>query len=62
MPLLVAGSLFCGCGVEDTPRWVRTSGQHGTESGTSGDLELVCNEAVLSRGRGPDIHAVAYSL
>lgn len=27
-----------------------TSGQHGTEPGTSGNLELVCNEAVLSRG------------
>ena len=34
------------CDVEDTPRWVGTPGQHATESGTSGDLELVCNEAV----------------
>ena len=24
--------------------------------GTSGDLELLCNEAVLSRERGPGIH------
>ena len=33
-------------GVEDTPRWVGTSRLDGTERGTSGDLELVCNEAV----------------
>ena len=26
-------SLFCGYGAGDTPRWVGTSGQHGTESG-----------------------------
>ena len=43
--------------MEDTSRWLGISGQHGAEkSGTSGDLELVCNEAVLSRGRGPGIH------
>ena len=49
-----AGSLLCS--VEDTPRWVGASGLHGTEWGTSGDLELACNEAVRSRGRGPGIH------
>ena len=42
--------------MKDTPRWVGTSGQHGTESSTSGDLELMCYEAVLSRGRGPGVH------
>lgn len=52
MPL--AGSLLCGWGVEDTPRWVRTSGEQRTESGGGfGDLAFVCNEAVLSRERGP---------
>ena len=34
----------------------RAHRQHGTEGGTSGDLELVYNEAVQSRGRGPVIH------
>ena len=43
------------CGVEDTPRWVDISGHRGTESRTSGDLKLGCNEAVLSRGRIPGI-------
>lgn len=39
--------------------WVGTSGLHGTDRQTSGcDLELVCNEAVLSTGRGPDIHII----
>ena len=46
---------MCGCGVEGTPRWLGPSGQHGTESETSGDLEHVRNVAVLSRGRAPDI-------
>ena len=47
------GYRLSGCGVEDAPRWVGVSGFHGAESwGTSGDLELVCNEAMLSRGRG----------
>ena len=31
-------------------------GQHGRESGTPGDLELMWNEAVLYRGREPRIH------
>ena len=44
------------CGVENTPKWVGTAGQHGTESRTSSDLEVVCYEAVLSRGRGTGIH------
>ena len=55
----LAGSLLCGCGVEDTPRWVGASVLHGTEWQTLGDLELVCNEneaVPLSRGRGPGIH------
>ena len=26
--------------------------------GTSGELDLVCSEAVLSRGRGPGIHKI----
>ena len=48
-----AGSLLCCCGVEDTPRWVvGASRLHGTEWRASGDLELVCNEAVPSRGKG----------
>ena len=42
-------------GVEGTPRWVGASGLHGTGE-RPGDLELVCNEAVQSRGRGPRIH------
>ena len=45
-----AVSLWCGCGVECTPRWVGASDLHGTECQTLGDLEIVCNddEAVLS--------------
>ena len=39
--------------------WVGTSGQHGTEPGISNYLELVGNEAVLSRGRRPVIHIMA---
>ena len=35
---------------------VGASDLHGMEWGTSGDLELVCNEAVQSRGRGPGFH------
>ena len=27
----LAGSLLCGCGVEDTPMWGGTSGLHGME-------------------------------
>ena len=53
-----AGFLWYGCGVEYTLKCVCTSCLvprvlHGTERQTLGDLELVCNEAVLSRGRGP---------
>ena len=43
--------LFCS-GVDDPPRWVGVSGFHGTESRTSNGLELVCIEAVQSRGSG----------
>ena len=43
--------------MEDTPKWVGTSGlcvgANETERPTLGcGLELVCNEAVLSRGKG----------
>ena len=34
-------SLLRGYGVEDTPRWIGTSGQHETESGTSGGIDLI---------------------
>lgn len=48
------GYFSCGCGVGDIPRWVGISSQHGTGSG--GPLVtligLVCDEAVLSRGKG----------
>ena len=47
---------MCGCGVEDAPRWVGTSGLHGTEWQTLGRLELLCNEAVQYRGTGPGMH------
>lgn len=53
----LVGSLVCGCGcgVEDTPRSVGTSGLiHGTRNGV--DLVLLCSEAVLARERGPGIH------
>ena len=46
---------MCGCAVEDTPSLDGASDKHGTESGASGDLELGCIEAVLSRGRGSGI-------
>ena len=53
----LTGYLRCGGVVEDTPSWVGISGQHGTESwGICDNLELVCIEAVLSRGREPGIH------
>lgn len=45
-------SLLCGYGVEGTPRRIGASGVHGTELRTSCDLEFVCIEAVLSRGKG----------
>ena len=47
---VLSGVAVC---VEETLRWVGTSGLHGTEclNKTLGDLELVCNEAVPSRGR-----------
>ena len=53
----------CGCRVECTPKWVGTSGLHGTGWKTLGvtELERVCNdnEAVPSRGRGrPGIHTL----
>ena len=48
--------LLGGCGVENTPRWVSASGLPGTGRRTSGDLELVCNEAVQSWGRRPGKH------
>ena len=57
MPL--AGSLLCACGVEGTLGWVCTQGLHDMESGGSGDLELLCNEAGLSRGREVDIHIIS---
>ena len=52
-------SLLCGCGVEDTPRWVGASSLHPTRNGVTDlgrDLELVYNEGVLSRGKGPGVH------
>ena len=49
-------STVCCGGVGDTTRLVGASGLHGTEWKTSGDLEVVCNEAVQSRGRGPGVH------
>ena len=49
----LTGYLLCGHGAENTPRSVGTSDQHGTDSGgISDDLEIVCNEAVLSKGKG----------
>lgn len=43
-------------GVEGPPRWIVASGLDGTGWRASGDLKLVCNEAVQSRGREPGIH------
>ena len=56
VPLLGYPYQLCRCDVEDTPRWVGTSGLHGMDPGTFGDLGIVYNEAVLSRGKGTGIH------
>ena len=46
-----------------TAQWFRASDLHGTEIGTFGDLELVCNEAVQARARGPGgIHVIFTSV
>ena len=36
------GSLRCGCGVEDIPRWVRASCLHGTERQILGVTSILC--------------------
>ena len=46
----------------ENTRWVGTSAQHGTGSGTSGESDLACNEAVLSRGKRPGIHITPPSI
>ena len=46
-------SLLCRCGVENTPRWVGTSGLHGTQRQALGATwNFVHNDAVLSMGEG----------
>ena len=54
---LRAGSLWCAVVLWRTHsgRSIPRSGLHGTEGQTLGDIELVCNEAVQSRGRRPGI-------
>ena len=48
------------CGVEGTTEVGRYLGsaRNGGVWGTSDDFEVVCNEALLSRGRGPAIHSM----
>ena len=51
--------IYAGFKVEDTPRWVRTSGQNGTDSPWMSLNLCVMRRYYVSRGRGPGvIHTV----
>ena len=52
----LTGNLLWDSGLGETPRWVDASDLHRAEWQTLGGLEVVCSEAVQSKGRGPGIH------
>ena len=47
--------IYAGFKVEDTPRWVRTSGQNGTDSPWMSLNLCVMRRYYVSRGRGPGV-------